>query len=236
MSKNKLYAHILLDRSGSMEACRDSTIGAVNEYVNSLRSNPEISVRLSLSLFDSESLDLVFDRQKPRDIAPLTKETFVPRGMTPLNDSIAKTARAMEASPMREEERVAFVIVTDGLENASREYSREAVRKLLERLQTEKNWLVLYLGANQDAFAEGATRGVAAAHAMDYDVQHMPAAMKAMARSTRVFAETARRAAAAFTPTERMEAMGSHADDMARRREALEQARAKDEERKPAQR
>ena len=104
----------------------------------------------------------------------LTGDIFVPRGMTPLNDAIARTASEMDRRELRDGENVAFVILTDGLENASQEYSRDAVRKLLERLQKEKNWLVIYLGANQDAFAEGAARGAVAANTMTFDVSRMP--------------------------------------------------------------
>jgi Mg-chelatase subunit ChlD len=203
MSKKKLYAHILLDRSGSMEECRDSTISAFNEYVNTLRSDADISARVSLTLFDDQGIDLVFDRQKPRDMPKLTGAIFVPRGMTPLNDAIAKTAQAIEKADLREGENVAFVILTDGLENASREYSRDAVRKLLTRLQKEKNWLVIYLGANQDAFAEGAARGTVAANTMLFDVAQMPAAVGAAARSSVAYAHSASPAAAAFTGEER---------------------------------
>jgi Mg-chelatase subunit ChlD len=121
----------------------------------------------------------VFDRLKPRDMPKLTGDVFVPRGMTPLNDAIARTAQAMDGEKLRDGEKVAFVILTDGLENASKEYSRDAVRKLLERLQKEKNWLVIYLGANQDAFAEGAARGTVAANTLNFDAPKMRMAVAA---------------------------------------------------------
>jgi hypothetical protein len=57
MAKKKLYAHILLDRSGSMESCRDTAIGAFNEYVNSLRLNGDLAARISLTIFDDRSID-----------------------------------------------------------------------------------------------------------------------------------------------------------------------------------
>src|SRR5688572_802429 len=129
MAKKKLYAHILLDRSGSMEDCRDTAIGAFNEYVNSLRLNDRLAARISLTTFDDQSIDLVFDRRKAETMPALTKEMFVPRGMTPLNDAIGSTAGQMEKVKLDRDEGVAFVILTDGLENASREYSRDAVRK-----------------------------------------------------------------------------------------------------------
>lgn len=203
MSKNRLYVHILIDRSGSMESCRDTAIGAFNEYVNSLRANEALSARISLTLFDDLGIDLVFDRVKARETPPLTAQLFQPRGRTPLNDAIGRTVAAIDKAELRERENVAFVILTDGLENASTEHTKQSVRLLLERRQKEKNWLVIYLGANQDAFAEGATIGAASANTMDFDVQRMPAAMQAAARASKSFAETAMPAAAAFTPSER---------------------------------
>jgi hypothetical protein len=114
----------------------------------------------------------------------------------------------MEKVKLAKGEGVAFVILTDGLENASREYSRDAVRKLLERLQSEKNWLVVYLGANQDAFAEGAARGVGLRRSINFDTQHMPAAVGAAARMSADYAESAMPASVAFTEEERRAALG----------------------------
>lgn len=206
MSKKKLYAHILLDRSGSMESCQASTIDAFNEYVNSLRSDPGLSARVSLTLFDDQSIDLIYNREKPSEMAKLTSQTFVPRGMTPLNDAIAKTVREIDGADLRDDENVAFVILTDGLENASKEHTKDTIRVMLDKRQKEKNWLVLYLGANQDAFAEGAARGVSASHSIVFDTARVRETVGAAARSTRAFAEAASPAAAAFTPAERAKA------------------------------
>lgn len=206
MSKNRLYVHILLDRSGSMESCRDATIGAFNEYVNSLRADSKLSARVSLTLFDSAGIDLIVDRVKTQDVSPLTREQFVPRAMTPLNDAIGRTVAAIDLAELRPGENVAFVILTDGLENASVEHTKESVRLLLEHRRSDKNWLVIYLGANQDAFAESAVRGMAAANTMDFDVDRVPAAMAAVSRASRAFAASPSPAAAAFSPTERASA------------------------------
>jgi Mg-chelatase subunit ChlD len=206
MSKKRLYVHILLDRSGSMEDCRDSTISAFNEYVNSLRTDSDLSAQISLTLFDDQSIDLIFDRQKPGEMPKLTKETFVPRGMTPLNDAIAKTVAEIDKADLEKEENIAFVILTDGLENASREHTMQTIKLLLERRQKEKNWLVIYLGANQDAFAEGAARGTAAANTMTFDTQRVEQAVGAVARASKDFARHASPVAAAFTPAERAKA------------------------------
>lgn len=199
---NNLYAHVVLDRSGSMESCRDSTIGAVNEYVNTLRAGGA-SARLSLTLFDDIGIDLIHDNVRVEDVPPVTAETFVPRGMTPLNDAIGKTVVRIDAEPRREGERVALVILTDGLENASKEHTKESVRKLLESRQKEKGWLVLYLGANQDAWAEGAARGVKGATSMDFDMGRVAPAMTAAGRATMAYAAGAPPSAVEFTAQER---------------------------------
>ena len=170
----KLYAHVLLDRSGSMETCRDSTIDAFNEYVNSLAKDDKVSSRVSLTTFDSESIDLIADNVKAKDCPKLTRKTFEPRACTPLNDAIGRTVARIDGEKRRDGENIAFVILTDGLENASQEYSKDAVKKLLDGRQKDKNWLVIYLGANQDAFAEGAARGLPGPHHGLHDGQRRP--------------------------------------------------------------
>jgi len=203
MSKKRIYVHILLDRSGSMESYRDTTIDSFNEYVNSIKTDREVSARLSLTLFDSIGIDLVVDRQKARDVPKLTTETFVPRASTPLNDAIGRTVQAIDNAVLRENENVVLVILTDGLENASTEHTKASVKALLDHRQNEKNWLVIYLGANQDSFSEGVARGMKASTTMDFDLQQMPAAMAAVSRASRDFARTGAAASAEFTLAER---------------------------------
>lgn len=170
MSDNRLYVHILLDRSGSMEACRDTTIKAFNDYIAKLKDAWRTPARVSLTLFDSESIDLVRVAVPAASMPLLSRETFVPRGSTPLLDAIGRTVAAVDKADLAADERVALVILTDGQENASREHSRESVRKLLAGRQEDKGWLVLFLGANQDAFHEARSVGIDAAYAMSYDV------------------------------------------------------------------
>jgi hypothetical protein len=205
--KRKLYAHVILDRSGSMESCRDSTIDAFNEYVGGLAKDDKVSARVSLTIFDSQSIDLIRDNVKAKDCAKLDRETYVPRSMTPLNDAIGQTVAKIDGETRREGENVALVILTDGLENASHEYSKDAIKKLLDGRQKDKNWLVLYLGANQDAFAEGAAVGTHAANTMNFATAHVGASMRSAARATMSYAGTGKLGAAAFTDEERRSAL-----------------------------
>jgi hypothetical protein len=189
-----------------MESCRDKTIDAFNEYVGSLRAQSKAGTRLSLTTFDSESIDTVVDCARIVEVPRLTRDTFVPRGMTPLFDAIGHAVAATDKVTLLPDERVALAILTDGLENASREMTAESVRKLLTDRQERSNWLVQYLGANQDAWSVGAQIGVAQAHAMDYDVGSIQPAMESAARSMgryRAAPAVLARRVASFTPDER---------------------------------
>jgi hypothetical protein len=203
----RLYVHVVLDRSGSMEDCRDKTIDAFNEYVGSLRAQSKAGTQLSLTTFDSESIDKVIDCVRIADVAKLTRDTFVPRGMTPLFDAIGHAVAATDKVTLLPDERVALAILTDGLENASREMTADAVRKLLTDRQERCNWLVQYLGANQDAWSVGEQIGVGRAHAMDYDVGSIAPAMQSAAASMlryRASPKAESRRAASFSAAERM--------------------------------
>jgi hypothetical protein len=205
--KSKLYAHVLLDRSGSMESCRDTTIDAFNEYVNGLAKNPDLDTRVSLTTFDTESIDLVFDCVPAGDFKKLTRATYVPRGGTPLNDAIGKTVVKIDAVTLRDEERVALVILTDGQENSSREYVKDAVKALIEGRQKDKNWLVLFLGANIDAFAEGVGRGATAGNSLQFTNHNVGSAMNAANLATARYAVSGQSVHANFTQQERMAAV-----------------------------
>lgn len=211
MTDSRLYVHVLLDRSGSMESCRDQTIGAFNEYIHSLKVQSTAGTRVSLTTFDTESTDLVFDTIRVGDVPALTRELFVPRGGTPLLDAVAAVVARIDKVNLLPEERVALAILTDGQENSSREMTADALKKMMVDRQERRNWLVQYLGANQDAWSAGASIGIAAAHSMDFSTAAVAPAMDAMASSVgrfrRSVAATARKEAG-FTASERSKAKG----------------------------
>src|SRR5262249_32184053 len=158
--------------------------------------------RLSLTTFDSESIDAVFDTMRVSEVPKLTRETYVPRAMTPLLDAVGQTLAKIDKVTLLPDERVAFAILTDGLENASKEFKTETIRKMLTERQEKQNWLVLYLGANQDAWDAGRHIGVAAALCMDYASDHVDAALESVQRATaryRAAPAAHARKAAAFT-------------------------------------
>lgn len=212
-----LYAHVLLHRSGSMEECRDSTIDAFNEYVNSLANDDKVDTRVSLTIFDNQSIDLIVNNVEAKDCPKLTHETFEPRARTPLNDAIGRTVARIDAEKRRDGESIAFVILTDGMENASHEYSTDDVKKLLNSRQKDKNWLVIYLGANQDAFAEGAARGFDEARILNFMTANVADTMRAASRSSLDYGASGILAKASFTDDERVLAMTSSPDNSDRK-------------------
>lgn len=151
MNNEKLNVYVALDRSGSMASQWKQSIEAINEYVNGLK-NEKIEGTISVVAFDSNSenkpefIDLV----KEQSIAyfdPISAVGDVqPRGMTPLYDAAANVMnRALEANS----ERTVVVIMTDGHENSSKEFTQKTVKDKVEQL-TAKGWEVLFLGANFD--------------------------------------------------------------------------------------
>lgn len=160
MNKSPLFAYILLDRSGSMENCRDTTIDAFNEYVMGLRRSDEVDARVTLTIFDSNSIDTLQHAEPAKSSLELSRQTYVPRASTPLLDAIGYAVAEIDKVALRADEKVGLVILTDGHENASKEHTKETIRKLLTDRQDNKGWLVTFLGADIDAFAEAGAIGI----------------------------------------------------------------------------
>jgi hypothetical protein len=178
----RLYAHVVLDRSGSMEPCADDAVGGYNAYVAKL---PRTSL-VSLTLFDSEGIDLIRDGVRP-GAAKLKTGDYQPRGMTPLYDAIGHTIAEAERRSVGFE-RVALVILTDGYENASTDFKQKDILKLLKQKQERDGWLVIYLGANQDAWAVGQQFGAAVGNTMTFDTTNAGFALDSSGAATRRYA------------------------------------------------
>ena len=190
MSKSPLYAHILLDRSGSMESCRDTAIDAFNEYVMGLRRSDDVDARLSLTIFDSQSIDLLQHVEPARSFMELSRQNSVPRGGTPLLDAIGHAVAETDKLALRDGEKVALVILTDGQENASKEHTKETIRALLKDRQDNRGWLVVFLGADVDAFAEAGAIGIGAGKYMALKKGKLRQAMQYAAASQTRYAQT----------------------------------------------
>jgi hypothetical protein len=143
-----------------MESCRDTAIDAFNEYVMGLRRSDDVDARLSLTIFDSQGIDLLQHVEPAGSFMELSRHTYVPRASTPLLDAIGHVVAETDKVQLRPGENVGLVILTDGLENASKEHTKDTIKALLKDRQDNKGWLVTFLGADVDAFAEAQAIGV----------------------------------------------------------------------------
>ena len=160
----------LLDRSGSMESCWDDTIGGFNAFLNEQKAT---GGTLTLIQFDHE-YQMTYERVKIEEVAALTRETYKPRGSTALLDAVGRFVKDWKGAS-----NPSVVILTDGQENASKKYTKDHIKDLIEQ-KTKDGWTFAYLGANQDAFAEAGSIGIAPGCTMNYDANRTPDAMRVL--------------------------------------------------------
>lgn len=186
MTKDTIV-NFVLDETGSMLTVKAATISGFNEYLKSLR-NAKGRVYFTLTQFNSEKIEVVHKSAAMKKVPDLTDETYQPCWNTPLYDAIAKTIEATEKRIKRRKTKPAVlcVIMTDGEENASKEWTREAIFKLIEKKTKREGWTFAYLGANQDAYAVGFGIGIPVASSMHYpsDAQGVAVAMANVSEST----------------------------------------------------
>jgi hypothetical protein len=187
MVAQKVHVAIVLDRSGSMEDCRTDAIGAVNSYLRQVKDDKDIEALVSLLIFDSQGIDLIRDHVPAGSCAELASEEYQPRASTPLLDAVGHGVNVLDK---RKEPgaRSILAVMTDGLENASREYTKDTIKALLDRKQKEDGWLVLYLGAGHDAWAQAGALGLHAGNVADFAKEAVGGTMAAVATRARRYA------------------------------------------------
>ena len=171
MKKNLTELVFILDRSGSMAGLEGDTIGGFNAMIEKQKREPG-EAYVSTVLFDNIS-EVVHDRVDIQKVEPMTREQYYVRGSTALLDAVGKAIRHIGNvhKYAREEDRpekTLFVITTDGMENASREYNYEKVRRMIEHEKEKYGWEFIFLGANIDATKEAARFGIRADRAANY--------------------------------------------------------------------
>jgi uncharacterized protein YegL len=183
--KEQLNIRLVLDRSGSMSSCRVETVESINEYVNEIQKEAVEGV-FTLSTFDNQSIDIPISRIPVRELTILGQDILIPRGGTPLYDAIGTAVHDLSTFTYKENEKKVLVIVTDGYENASREYTSDAIKQLIEE-KTKEGWLILYLGADHDAFTQSRHMGFETAKTLHYAKRDSRDAFKAVATRTSTY-------------------------------------------------
>ena len=163
MRKDHTDITIVLDRSGSMDTIAKETIGGFNTFLED-QKKAQGTATLTLNQFDVR-----FEQPVPptdiQMVKPLTSETFQPRGMTALLDAVGKSIaetgeRLRKTAEELRPEKVIFVIMTDGMENASQEYTYEKVKQMIEHQTNIYSWQFMFIGANIDAAKVGGSIGI----------------------------------------------------------------------------
>lgn len=175
MKKNLTEIVFILDRSGSMSGLEADTIGGFNSMIEKQKREAGEAL-ISTVLFDNFS-EVIHDRVPVGRVEPMTDKEYYVRGCTALLDAIGGAIHHIGNvhKYAREEdvpEHTLFVIMTDGMENASRRYDSETVKKMIERQKAKYGWEFLFLGANIDAVEMASRFGIGADRAVNYHSDH----------------------------------------------------------------
>ncbi|WP_236719733.1 vWA domain-containing protein [Neobacillus mesonae] len=161
----------ILDKSGSMAGLEVDTIGGYNAMLEK-QKKAEGEAIVTTVLFD-HGYELLHDRINVRGISPITKKDYQVGGTTALLDAIGFTIQKIvnvqkKTSESEQAEKVLFVITTDGMENASREFTTDKIKKMVQYQKEKFGWEFLFLGANIDAISTAAQFGIGEDFAVEY--------------------------------------------------------------------
>ena len=161
----------ILDRSGSMRHLVGDTIGGYNSFLDKQRQEKG-SAEVTTVLFDDKYEKLV-DAKDIKKVPELTDKEYYARGMTALLDAVGRTVtdtfgRMNHDGICPAKRRVLFLIMTDGKENHSREYTKADVKAMIEKATQEYKWNFIFMGANMDSVSEAASIGISADHAVNF--------------------------------------------------------------------
>jgi Mg-chelatase subunit ChlD len=180
----------VLDRSGSMEGCREAAIESFNAFLHEQQQTEGLA-KLTLILFDDEYLVPIY-ALPVAEILPLNDDSYVPRGSTALLDAIGRTIDELGArlAALPEQDRPGQVIVailTDGLENSSQNCTWQEIARVIKQQTEQYRWTFLFLGANQDAIATAAQMNIVASNAATYvaDAAGLHASSASLGRKVR---------------------------------------------------
>ena len=150
-----------------MESMKNDAIGGFNAFLEEQKALPG-KMHLTVILFDHD-FAVAFDGDL-KDAKPLDHKTFIPRGNTALLDAIGRGINLTEVDVRKSKvDKVAVVILTDGEENASKEFNQDVIRKMIEHQQRCESWEFFFLAANQDAFTVGSSIGVKGVNSITYE-------------------------------------------------------------------
>ena len=151
-NNKKLDVVFILDKSGSMSGSEDNTISSFNEYLAKEKKN-KFNTKITTVLF-SHDYEYLHNRVDISKVKKLTSDDYYVGGCTALYDALGNTINSMEK---KDTDKVLFIIITDGYENASKEYDNKMIKKLIKK---HSDWEFIYIGADIDSYASGGAIGI----------------------------------------------------------------------------
>ena len=193
----RTHISVLLDRSGSMEAIRDDARGSYNAYLADQQRETTDKATCSLTLFGGNDVELRHQAVPIAEVPRMAVGDYVPSGATPLYDAMGQAIVSLEKR-VESTDRVLFVVITDGHENASSEWSYAAVRAKVAHLMEQGNWTVVYLASTPDAVEIGRGLGILASNAVRLQPGGEAGAMRRLSEATSAFRRSATRSSPDF--------------------------------------
>ena len=158
---------LVLDKSGSMQGLESDTIGGFNSMIKKQKAL-DVPVRVTAVLFNDKT-DMLYESRSIHSVHALTEKEYEVGGTTALLDAVGSTILNVDQKgDVKKGTKVIFVIITDGMENASREFTKTKVKQMISDKQEKYGWDFIYLGANIDAAEEAGAIGVKKANAVTY--------------------------------------------------------------------
>ncbi len=184
MNNNLTEMIFIMDRSGSMQSLVSDTIGGYNSMIDKQR-NEDGEASVTTVLFD-DKYDILFENTDIKKVPELTDKEYYARGMTALLDAIGKTINQVAARHSNSVDsavpaKTVVVIITDGMENASKEYNLSTIKSMVEKQKNEFGWEFVFMGANIDAISVAGSMGIDASRAANYHADGVGTAINFMA-------------------------------------------------------
>ena len=181
----------IIDRSGSMFGKEEDTLGGINAAFNQLNREQEENTKINVSVkLFNDNEELFFRSVNIKDVQFIKREQYIPGGSTALLDALGNTLQYFMIKKLTEDtcyDSCVIYVVTDGLENSSKIYTKEKIKKMIFEAEQSYNIKIIYLGANQDAILEASKYGISIDSALNYseNSQNMESAYRSVASAVK---------------------------------------------------
>ena len=200
---NKTKIVMVLDRSGSMHSLISDTVGGFNRFIEDQKNDDSDETVVSLIQFNS-NVEKTFINKPVSDVPVLDEDNYKTYGSTALLDALGN-AILESKKDLEKDEMVIIVVITDGQENCSREYTNESIKKLVADCENNLGWSFIYLGANVDAFSEAGKMGFSLDTVSGYNTKNMRGAYDTISYNVKQYRNTRNVDSLSFTDDQRHE-------------------------------